>query len=114
MLQYHSNKFWTTSTPFRRTLEAGKCLRDERYQVAFRLSVNIQNVKFLAPPMLYNIETRRQCQPLAYRPVQASNRAPRSMEHERRNVVLGGTSRRTTKVHQQLYGDANTTRRTTF
>ncbi len=36
--------------------------------------------------MLFNVELRRQCQPLAYRQMPASNGAPPSLQHERSNV----------------------------
>ena len=36
------------------------------------LLVNLKNVRLLTPPMSFNIDLRRQCQPLAYRTVHAS------------------------------------------
>ena len=35
-----------------------------------------------SPPKLFNIERRRQCQTLAYRPTYAPNEAPRPVKHE--------------------------------
>ena len=86
----HSNRFFTTARSLRRILQPEEGLRDERYKIARRhLLANLKNVRVLAPPMLFNIELRRQCQPIAYRPVQASNRALRSVKHERPDIVLG-------------------------
>ena len=41
------------------------------------LLVNLKSVRVLAPPMLFSIELRRQCQPLIIPPIQASRGAPR-------------------------------------
>ena len=56
--------------------------------------------------MLLDIELRRQCQPLVYRPVHASNGAPRSVKHERRNLVTRVRGRRMTKVQERLHDKA--------
>ena len=48
----------------------------------------LKNVRVLAPPMLFGIEPWRQWQPLKFTPIQASNEALRSIQHERRNVVI--------------------------
>ena len=52
------------------------------------LLVNVKNVRVLAPPMLFSIGLWRQCQPVIFPPIQASNGALRSIKHERHNVVI--------------------------
>ena len=57
--------------------------------ISLHLFVNLKNVRVLAPPaMLFSIGLWRQCQPLVFPPIQASNGALRSVTHERRNVVI--------------------------
>ena len=68
----------TRKTPLKRTLKMS--LR--------HLLVNLKNVRVLAPPMFFSIELWRQWQPIIFPPIQASNGAPRSIEHERCNVVI--------------------------
>ena len=55
-----------------------------------------------APPMLFSIELWRQWQPLTFPPIRASDRALRSVEHERRHVVIRVRGCRMTKTQQQL------------
>ena len=52
-----------------RLLQPEKRLRVER----FKLHSNLKNARVLAPPMLFNIELRRQCPPLTFRSLPASN-----------------------------------------
>ena len=66
--------------------------------------VNLQNVRVLAPPMLFRIELWRQWQPPIFPPIQASDGALRSVKHERRKVVIRVRGCRMTKIPQQLYG----------
>ena len=75
------------------------------------LSVNLKNVRVLAPPMLFGIEIWRQWQPLIFPPIQASNGALRSIKHERRNVVIRVRDCKMTKNSGIALRDANTTRR---
>ena len=83
----------TRKTPQKRTLKISL-----RY-----LLVNLKNVRVLAPPMLFSIGRWRQCQPLVFPPIQASNGALRSVKHERRNVVIRVRGCRMTKIPEQLY-----------
>ena len=50
--------------------------------------MNLKNVRVLARPMLFDIELRRQCQPLIFPPVQASNGAPPFVKRYPSNVIL--------------------------
>ena len=54
--------------------------------------------------MLFNIEIRRQHQPLACRMMPAPKGNPRSLQHARRNVVVRVRGCRTTKIQAHLYG----------
>ena len=68
------------------------------------LLVNLKYARVLAPPMLFSIELWRQCQPLIFPPIQASNGALRSVKHERRNVVIRVRGCRMTNIQKELYG----------
>ena len=64
---------------------------------------SLKNVRVLAPPT-FSIERWRQWQPLTFPPIQASDGAPRSVKHERRNVVNRVRDCRVTKIQEWLYG----------
>ena len=66
--------------------------------------VNLQNVRVLAPPMLFRIELWRQWQPPIFPPIQASDGALRSVKHERRKVVIRVRSSTTTEIQEKLQG----------
>ncbi|CAN0405943.1 unnamed protein product, partial [Laminaria digitata] len=83
-------------------LQPEKRSRSQRYKSLRHLLVNLKHVRVLAPPTLFNIKLRRQCQPLILPPIQASIRAPRSVEHERSNVVIRVRGRRMTKMQEWL------------
>ena len=63
---HHLKYFWhyRSDRSFRRILQPEKRLRDERYK---QHSAKLTNVRAFAPPMLFNVQTRRQCQPLTFR-----------------------------------------------
>ena len=83
----------TRKTPQKRTLKK-----------SLHLSVNLKNVRVLAPPTLLSIELWRQRQPLILPPIEASDGALRSVKHERRRLQDDQNS--------GIYlRDANTTRR---
>ena len=79
----------TRNTPEKKTLKK-----------TLHLLVNLKNLRVLVPPMLFSIERWRQCQPLIFPPIQASNRALRSVTLERRNVVKRVRDCRMTKVQE--------------
>ena len=64
---------------------------------------NVKNLQVLASRMLFNVEFRRQCQPLVYRPMPASIGAPRVLQHERHNVVVRVRGCRMTKIQAYLH-----------
>ena len=49
--------------------------------------VTLKDVQVLGPRLLFNIDTSATMQPLAYRPMPASNGALRSIQHEHSNAV---------------------------
>lgn len=54
--------------------------------------------------MLVGIDLRRQSQPLAYRRMLTSNETPRSLQHERHNLVTRVRGCRMTEIQAYLYG----------
>ena len=97
--------FCTTARSLQRISQPEKRFRDERSECFLRyLLFELKNVQALAPPMLVNIELRRQRQPHTCRPVKASNGAPRSAKHERREVTIRVTGCRMTKIQEWLHG----------
>ena len=67
----HSRQyFWVLLTWIRRMLQPGKRLRDD----ATNNTLPTWKTYEFAPPMLFGVELRRQCQPLIFRPMPTSNR----------------------------------------
>ena len=74
---------------------------------------NLKKVRVLAPPMVSNVGLRRQLfQIVLTTPILTDASPSETVKHERRDVGLLLEGCRLTKIEAQLYGDANTTKRT--
>ena len=84
-----------------------KLLRRERLRISPRqLLANSENVRVVGPPILFNVELRRQRRPLASRPMPPRTRNDRKARATQRSVIPGIRLRgcRMIKIQAQLYG----------
>ena len=62
----HPNRFVQVPDQFDAFIRPKKA-KEKKAKISLRhLLVNLKNVRVLEPPMLFNIELRGKCQPLAY------------------------------------------------